>query len=142
MVTSEETFAAAKRRAAERLKKTPAAFSARYDRRAGRLVIALSTGLLLSFKPRDAQGLEASNPEDLRDIQISPSGLSLYFPALDVDIFLPALLEGFLGHKKWVASQMGQAGGKATTQAKSNAARENGRLGGRPKKIIQSLEPA
>ena len=97
---------------------------------------------MLSFKPRDAQRLEASNPEDVRDIQISPSGLSLYFPALGVDIFLLALLEGFFGHKKWVAPQMGHAGGKATTQAKSKAARENGRLGGRPKKIIQSLEPA
>lgn len=32
------------------------------------------------------------------------------------------------------AAQMGKAGGKASTDAKAAAARENGRRGGRPKK--------
>lgn len=142
MAISEEAFEAAKRRAVSRLKKTPVAVSAHYDRRTGRLLIELNTGLALSFKPRDAQGLEASHPDDLRSIQISPSGLGLHFPSLGVDIYLPALLEGFLGTKKWMASQMGQAGGRVSTEAKSKAARENGRLGGRPKKPANSLEPA
>ena len=45
-----------------------------------------------------------------------------------------ALLEGFLGSRRWMAAEMGQRGGKATTEAKAAAARENGKLGGRPRK--------
>lgn len=37
---------------------TPTAVTGRYDRRVGRVVIALSTGLEIGFKPHDAQGLE------------------------------------------------------------------------------------
>lgn len=33
-----------------------------------------------------------------------------------------------------MAAQMGKVGGKASTDAKTAAARENGKLGGRPKK--------
>ena len=47
---------------------------------------------------------------------------------------IPALLEGFLGSKRWVAAQIGKIGGATKSQAKTAAARENGKLGGRPKK--------
>ena len=33
------------------------------------------------------------------------------------------------------ASDMGKIGGSAKTEAKSNASKENGKLGGRPKKV-------
>ena len=71
---------------------TPAAVTARYDRPVGRVVIALSTGLEIGFKPHDAQGLETARPAQLADIEISPSGLGLHFPQLDADLYLPALL--------------------------------------------------
>ncbi len=87
---------AANERAAERLAKTPTAVAARYDRRIGRLVIDLSTGLSIAFKPHDAQGLEAAKPQQLSKIEISPSGFGIYFPDLDADLYLPGLLEGFL----------------------------------------------
>jgi hypothetical protein len=67
-------------------------------------------------------------------IEITPSGLGIHFPKLDADLYLPALLEGFLGSRRWIAAQMGRIGGKASTKAKSTAARRNGRLGGRPRK--------
>jgi hypothetical protein len=112
----------------------PAVVAARYDRRIARIVISLSTGLDVTFSPRDAQGLEHARPADLVDAQISPSGLGVHFPKLDADIDIPGLLEGLLGSKKWMAARMGQRGGKATTEAKTSAARANGRLGGRPRK--------
>lgn len=80
------------------------------------------------------QGLEHSKPDDLAEIEISPSGLGIHFPRLDADLYLPALLEGFLGSRQWMAAEMGKLGGKTTTDAKAAAARENGRLGGRPRK--------
>ena len=125
---------AANERAAEQLAKTPIAVAARYDRRIGRLVIDLSTGLSIAFKPRDAQGLEAAKPQQLGKIEISPSGFGIHFPDLDADLYLPGLLEGFLGSRRWMASQLGKTGGESTSAAKTAASRRNGKRGGRPKK--------
>jgi Protein of unknown function (DUF2442) len=133
MAIRKDEFEAANARGAARLAKTPKAVSARYDRRIGRVVIELSTGLAVSFKPHDAQGLEHAKPSDLAEIEISPSGLGLHIPALDADLYLPGLLEGFLGSRKWMAASMGKAGGQSASEAKAAAARANGKLGGRPK---------
>jgi hypothetical protein len=122
----------ANRRAAARLRRTPVATAARYDRRIGRIVIDLSSGLEVAFRANDAQGLEHAKPSELSKIEISPSGLGIHFPLLDADLYLPALLEGFLGSRRWMAAQMGKAGGAVSTKAKAAASRRNGRLGGRP----------
>lgn len=134
MANDVETLKVADTRAAARLATAPTAIAARYDRRIGRVVVALSSGLEIAFKPHDAQGLENARPAQLAGIEISPSGLGLHFPQLDADLYLPALLEGFLGSRQWMASAMGKAGGQAASEQKASAARANGRLGGRPRK--------
>jgi hypothetical protein len=134
MALRKNEFETANRRAATLFAKTPTAVAARYDRRTGRVVIDLSSRLTVSFKPQDAQGLEHARPEQLAKIEVSPSGLGLHFPKLDADLYLPALLEGFLGSRRWMAAQMGKAGGQARSQAKTAAVRANGKLGGRPRK--------
>lgn len=120
------------------------ATAARHDRRTGRVVVTLSNGLELGFKPHDAQGLEQARPADLAVIEISPSGLGLQFPTLDADLYLPALLRGLLGSQAWMsrraaereaAAALGAAGGRSRSPAKAQAARDNGRLGGRPRKV-------
>jgi hypothetical protein len=138
MAVRKDEFEAANARGAARLTKTPTAISARFDRRTGRVVIELSTGVGIAFKPHSAQGLEKATANDLAGIEISPSGLGLHFPALDADLYLPALLNGLLGSRKWMAATMGKAGGQASTEAKAAAARVNGRLGGRPKKVPEA----
>jgi hypothetical protein len=135
MAYRKEDIKAANERAATRLARTPTATAAHYDRRIGRVVIDLSTGLSIAFRPQDAQGFEHAKPEQLRKIEISPSGLGLHFPAIDADIHLPGLLEGFLGSRRWMAAQLGKAGGSVTSRAKTAAVRANGKLGGRPKKV-------
>lgn len=112
----------------------PAVVAARYDRRIARIVITLDTGLDLAFAPHLAQGFEKATPADLDVIEISPSGLGVHFPKIDADIYVPALIEGLLGTRRWMAAENGRAGGKAATSAKAAAARENGKAGGRPKK--------
>ena len=72
-------------------------------------------------------------PRKLMDAE--PSGLGLHFPALDADLYLPAILEGFLGSRRWMAEHLGKTGGQARSEAKTAAARANGRLGGRPKAV-------
>lgn len=134
MGITDKEFEAANRRGAEKKAAFPAAVSVRYDRRVGRVVIELATGLELAFSPKHAQGLEHAHPADLVDAEITPSGLGIHFPRLDADIYLPALLEGFLGTKSWIAAQAGKIGGASKSEPKATAARQNGKLGGRPKK--------
>jgi hypothetical protein len=134
MVTAEECERAT-RLGEQRQATGPIAVTARYDRRIGRVVIRLDTGLEIAFSPHDAQGLEVAKPADLVPIEISPSGLGLHFPKLDADLYLPSLLEGFLGSKEWMAARLGAQRGRAATPAKAAASRANGKLGGRPRKL-------
>jgi hypothetical protein len=129
-----DSFASANRRAQELQASAPRALSARYDRSSGRIVIQLSSHLELAFSPRLAQGLEHASPAQLHPIEISPSGFGLHFPKLDADLYLPALLEGFLGSRQWMASRLGQLGGRSKSRAKRAASQRNGALGGRPRK--------
>jgi hypothetical protein len=115
----------------------PKAVSAHYDRNSGHIVIRLSSRLIVSFSPRDAQGLENADPSQLEEIEISPSGFGIHFPKLDADLYVPGLLEGFLGSKKWMAARLGQIGGQSRSKAKKAASRANGGLGGRPKKAAR-----
>jgi hypothetical protein len=139
MKVSKDEFEAANARAAARLRKIPCATKAHYERKRDRVVIGLNTGIEVAFRPRDAQGLERAKPDQLDTIEISPSGLGIHFPKLDADIYLPALLEGFLGSKRWIAAEHGKIGGSVSSTAKAAAARRNGKLGGRPRKV---KEPA
>ena len=125
-------------RGREMQKAFPRAVSAYYDRANGRVVVELSSKLALTFRPQDAQGLEKAKASDLEDIEISPSGFGVHFPRLDAHLYVPGLLEGFLGSRKWMAARLGEVGGQSRSGAKKAAARANGRLGGRPRKAAKS----
>jgi Protein of unknown function (DUF3532). len=127
-------FEEANQRARKLQATLPKAISARFDRESGEIVISLSSKLTLSFSPRDAQGLERATPSQLEQIEITPSGFGIHFPQIDEDLYVPSLLEGFLGSKSWMASTLGQIGGQSRSRAKKAASKANGRLGGRPKK--------
>ncbi len=129
-------FERANERAREIKASLPRAVAAHYDRRLGRVVIQLSSKVDVMFAPRDAEGLEKATPAELEAIEISPSGFGIHFPKLDADLYLPALLEGFLGSRKWMAARLGATGGRSRSAAKRKAAKKNGRLGGRPKKRV------
>ena len=131
------SFERANRRAMRLQSSAPRILSAHFDRARGQVVIHLSSRIDLSFSPHDAQGLENAKPAQLEEIEISPSGFGLHFPKLDADLYLPGLLEGLLGSKRWMASRLGHMGGVSTSPAKRAAARANGKLGGRPKKMAR-----
>ena len=133
-----DNFEVANQRAKELQEAVPKAVSVHYDRKSGHIVISLSSKLILSFSPRDAQGLENAKPSQLDEIEITPSGFGIHFPKLDADLYVPGLLEGFFGSKKWMASRLGRIGGQSRSKAKKAAARTSGRLGlgGRPRKAL------
>ncbi|HEY6302449.1 MAG TPA: DUF2442 domain-containing protein [Terriglobales bacterium] len=127
-----DEFKAAKERARKVQGTFPRAVSAHYDRASGRVVVELSSKIAVSFRPDDAQGLEHAKAADLAEMELSPSGFGIHFPRLAADLYVPALLEGFLGSRKWMAARMGEAGGRSRSKAKKAAARANGLKGGRP----------
>jgi hypothetical protein len=114
------------------------AISARFDRRGGRIVVGLSNGLDLGIPVSLAQGLVGAKATDLAKIEISPTGLGLHWPRLDADLYLPALLEGVFGTRRWMAEALGKAGGQSTSVVKRKASRANGKLGGRPRKVAHA----
>ena len=130
-----DEFRNAVRRAAERRAKEPYAVGARYDRRRNRVIVSLDTGIELAFPPGMAQGLQGAAPADLANIELSPSGFGIHFPRLDAHLYVPALLQGVLGSKSWMAAQLGAKGGRSRSRAKIAAARTNGKRGGRPRKV-------
>jgi len=133
-MVSREVFEPASARAAERHRKGAMATSAHYDRKAGRIVVSLDSGVEITFAPANAEGLDRATASELAEIEITPSGLGLHFPRLDADVYVPALVEGVLGSRRWMATRLGEAGGRVRSAAKAAASRGNGRLGGRPRK--------
>jgi Protein of unknown function (DUF2442) len=124
-------FAKASEPGRKLLARGPLATAARYE--AGRIRVELNNGCAFEFPVKHAQGLAGAKATDLRAIEIQASGLGLYWPKLNADLYVPSLVKGVLGSRQWMA-QIGAAGGKVVTRAKAAAARANGRLGGRPRK--------
>ena len=137
MAVTEHDVREAEERMAE-LRRNGFARSARYDAESDRLVIDLSTGIQVAFPPRLAEGLADASANDLAVIEISASGLGLHWPALDADLYVPALLQGVLGSKRWMAAELAAAGGRSHSAVEAGTARENGRKGGRPPKAVVS----
>ena len=98
------------------------------------LLVALSNRRRLVLPVEDLQGLEHATPEQLAKCELVGRGTGISFPALDADFYLPALIEGVYGTRRWMA-ELGRKGGGARTEAKRHAARKNGAKGGRPKKV-------
>ncbi len=107
MAIIDEEFASAETRMAA-LREAGHATSARYDRRTGRIVVMLHTGVQLAVPSRLLEGLAGAAPSRLAEIEVSPSGLGLHWPKLDADVYLPALLGGVFGSRRWMA-ELGQA---------------------------------
>ncbi len=111
----------------------PTAVSATYDRRSDRVVVRLTSGIDVGFSPHDTQGLETAKPAQLDLIEISPSGLGLHFPKIDADLYLPALLEGVFGSRRWIAARLLRED-RSRTAVKSAVRNKNGGPGGRSRK--------
>jgi len=117
-----------------RLYAMPHAVEALYDRTADDVVVRFDNGVRMAVPRRLLQGLETASRDELREVVIAGPGTGLYWPKLDVGHYIPGLVDGVFGTRKWM-QQLGKRGGAVKSPAKSAAARENGKKGGRPKKI-------
>ena len=96
-------------------------------------MVELTNACIFAFPPRLAQGLRGARKADLAAVEVTPAGAGLYWESLDVDLSVPGLVVGAFGTRHWMR-EMARRGGAATSAAKVQAARENGRKGGRPAK--------
>jgi hypothetical protein len=117
-----------------RLHAMPRVVDARYDAKADEVVVRFENDVRMTFPRRLLQGLDAAPADDLRDVVIAGPGTGLYWPKLDVGHYVRGLVDGVFGTRKWM-QELGKRGGAVKTPAKSAAARENGKKGGRPRKI-------
>lgn len=121
MVVTNRQIQSARTRAQLIRSHVPPATAAAYNPETGLVCICLSNDVVLGLPARQTQGLEAASAANLDTIRISPSGYGIHFPKLDVDLYLPALMEGIFGTREWMAER-GRKGGQAATKAKKAAA--------------------
>lgn len=98
------------------------------------LLVGLSNGRRLALPVEDVQGLKGATHARLANYELLGGGTGIRFPELDVDLYVPALIESVYGNRRWMA-QLGRKGGSAKTAAKRRAARANGAKGGRPRRV-------
>jgi hypothetical protein len=124
---------AARQRARAARTSEPRAKSARYDRARGLVIVELRNGAYFGFPAQLGQGLRGASPDELAEVEVSPSGEALHWERLNADLRVPALLQGMFGTRAWMR-ELGRIGGRARSEAKARAARLNGAKGGRPRK--------
>jgi hypothetical protein len=99
VATDAEIDAALER--AREFDKEPRVRAAEYNRDLDVVVLHLTTGRRLVIPRDELQGLDGATANQLALIEIF-AGLSLAWPQLDVDHYLPHLLEGRYGSERWM----------------------------------------
>lgn len=130
----EAEIAAAAARGAQLAESEPRATSARYDRASGRVMLDLVNGCTYIFPAQLVEDLSGASDADLEQIEVSGRGFNLYWPALEADLYVPALVSGVFGTKAWMSRALARQAGQMKSPAKAAASRTNGAKGGRPRK--------
>lgn len=133
MAISEREFKAAQMRG-ERTRVESQAVAVSFDKAAGMINITMASGMHLMIPVMLIPDLIRAKQSDVADIEITSLGLGLHWPKLDVDLYIPGLINGQFSSKAAQAALLGAIGGKSRSAAKKKAAQKNGRKGGRPRK--------
>ena len=128
-----ERFERAKAEGLARSQDPTAVVEARYEPRERCLRITFRSGAGMVIPVDKISELSGQSPSDLANVEVSPLGDGLSWRKLDVDIFVPGLVEDVFG-ARLLAAASGRRGGRRRTKAKAAAARVNGTKGGRPRK--------
>ena len=119
----------------EMVEREPRARAVRYDTVTGRVILDLINGCTYIFPVTLVQDFQNADPKSLDEVIVDSAGFNLNWPKLDVDLYVPALVAGVFGTRRWMDSALARKAGTTKSPAKSAAARANGKMGGRPKKV-------
>ena len=129
----DEEIAQAEAKATDLVEAGPCAEAVQYNSERKLIEIQLKNGAIFAFPPHLVQGLGDASPSELEDVWLGADGLSIHWESLDADFSIPGLIQGIFGTKSWM-TELGRKGGQKSSVAKQQAARANGKKGGRPKK--------
>jgi len=130
-----ERFARARARGQARAQDPSAVVGAQYDATRDAIDLRFRSGGSMTIPRQIVPGLEGVPASALGGISVSPAGDALSWPSLDVDVYVPGLVERAFGTRLF-ARATGQRGGRRRSKAKAAAARTNGAKGGRPRKRL------
>ncbi|HEY0017266.1 MAG TPA: DUF2442 domain-containing protein [Longimicrobium sp.] len=108
----------------------PRVTGARYDHATSRVLVELSNGCLFGFPVWMVPGTSRATPDELERIELEPFGEAVLWTEINADVHVTGLMLSTLNVKTWAAKYLGST----TSPAKAEAARENGKKGGRPRK--------
>ena len=130
-----QRYAQARARGKARAQDPSAVVSARYDPDGDAIALRFGGGGSMSIPRNLVPGLEKASETSIESIVVSPAGDALSWPSLDVDVYVPGLVERAFGTRLFAAST-GRRGGRRHSKAKAAAAKANGAKGGRPRKRL------
>jgi hypothetical protein len=135
VAVTEEQLDAARARARQFQVDDRRAVKVMYERKPDLMTLYLDDGVRISIPRRLLEGLQDASPAQLAKVEILGRGTGIHWPLLDVDHYVPGLLNHIFGTSRWMA-ELGRRGGSATSVRKAAAARANGKKGGRPKQRV------
>jgi hypothetical protein len=127
-----ERFMRARARGEARAQDPSAVVEAHYDAMRDAIDLRFRSGGSMMIPRQIVPGLEDVPAPALGPISVSPTGDALFWSSLDVDVYVPGLIERAFGTRLF-ARATGQRGGRRRSKAKAAAARTNGAKGGRPR---------
>lgn len=80
----------------------PRAVSVKYNKKTGRVIIDLITGVSFMFPASMAEELVDVSKSDLSDVSVLADGFAIYWEKIDVALSVPDLLKGVFGSKAWM----------------------------------------
>ncbi len=100
---SEQEYDAAVERGLEMRRTLPRPIAVRFDPALHRVEVDLNWGYSIHFGPERAQGLEKATDAELAEVEIA-GVFGIYFPKIDVDLWVPGLAKGRFGNDAWEAA--------------------------------------
>ena len=80
----------------------PRAVSVKYNKKTGRVIIDLITGVSFMFPASMAEELVDVSKSDLSDVSVLADGFAIYWEKIDVALSVPDLLKGVFGSRAWM----------------------------------------
>ena len=132
-----ERYARARARGEARAQDPSAVVGARYDPDEDLIDLKFGGGGSMAIPRKAVPGLQRASASNMEAIVVSPAGDALSWPSLDVDVYVPGLVERAFGSRLFAAAT-GRRGGQGRSKAKAAAAKANGVKGGRPRKRLSA----
>jgi hypothetical protein len=95
----------------------PAVVEVVFEKRKRRLHVRFANDITLVAPVDAVEDLAGAASGDLERFAIESGGLSLHWPTLDASLWVPGLLAGITGSRRWMAARLGSAGKAAKVNA-------------------------